>query len=72
MRRDGLRVERHASMAAIDAVQWDMLTGGHATLSHALLDAFETSGCVSPATGWQPDHLALYDASVWSPPCPAI
>jgi predicted N-acyltransferase len=61
MKRDSLRVERHASMANIDAAQWDALTGGHATLSHALLDAFETSGCVSPESGWQPDHLALYD-----------
>ncbi len=61
MKRDGLRVERHASMATIDAAQWYALTGGHATLSHALLDAFETSGCVSPESGWQPDHLALYD-----------
>lgn len=48
-------------MAAFDAAQWDALAGGHATLRHALLDAFESSGCVTADTGWQPDHLAVFD-----------
>ncbi len=48
-------------MAAFDAAQWNSLTGGHALLSHALLDAFDASGCVTAASGWQPDHLGLYD-----------
>lgn len=48
-------------MAAFDAVQWDSLAGGQATLRHGLLDALEVSGCVGAATGWQPDHLALYE-----------
>lgn len=61
MRSGTLRLARHASISAFDAGQWDSLAGGHATLSHALLDAFETSGCVTAASGWQPDHIGLYD-----------
>ncbi len=58
-----LRIERHASIAAFDAAQWDRLTGGHATMSHALFDAFEASSCVTRESGWQPDHLGLYDGA---------
>ena len=57
----GLRIARHAAIADIDAAAWNALGDGHATLSHAFLDALESSGCVSAETGWQPDHLALYD-----------
>lgn len=56
-----LRVEHHGAIADLDAAQWDALTGGHATLSHALLDAFESSGCVTDASGWQPDHLSIHE-----------
>jgi predicted N-acyltransferase len=30
-------------------------------LSHAYLSALETSGCVSPRTGWTPRHAALWE-----------
>lgn len=48
-------------MASFDAVHWDALADGQATLRHALLAAFESSSCVTAQTGWQPDHLALFD-----------
>lgn len=56
-----LRVGHHGAIADLDAAQWDALTGGHATLSHALLDAFESSGCVTEASGWQPDHISIHE-----------
>lgn len=56
-----LRIERHAAMSAFDGRQWEALSEGHATLAYALLDAFEQSGCVSAETGWQPDHIGVYD-----------
>jgi uncharacterized protein len=61
MSAGSLRVERHASMASFDPLQWDRLSGGCATVSHALLDAFEASGCVCAETGWQPSHLGIHD-----------
>ena len=61
MAEPDLRVEHHGSITALDAAQWDALTHGHATLSHALLEALEASGCVTEASGWQPDHLAIHE-----------
>jgi predicted N-acyltransferase len=42
---------------------WDALDGARAApfLSHAFLEALETTGCVGGDTGWLPHHLAFYE-----------
>ncbi|MDX1481542.1 MAG: GNAT family N-acetyltransferase, partial [Woeseiaceae bacterium] len=53
-------VERLAELPAED---WNALTAGrYPFLTHEFLVAAESSGCVSPATGWRPRHLVLRDA----------
>ncbi len=58
-----LRLETISQISSIDAASWDALvqsSGGSALLRHAFLQAFETSSCVCPETGWQPQHLLLW------------
>ena len=46
----------------IDAHTWDALngqSGGSYLCSHHFLKAFETTACVTPKTGWQPQHLIV-------------
>jgi predicted N-acyltransferase len=47
-------------MRQFNAAEWDALAGSQPFLKHAFLDALETSGCVTDATGWQPRHLGLW------------
>lgn len=47
------------SMAAVPAGEWDALTHGHPLLSHAYLEALESTHCAVPRTGWTPRHLIL-------------
>jgi predicted N-acyltransferase len=49
----------HAGMADFDATAWNALAGDYPFLRHEFLAALESSGCVSPATGWTPRHLLL-------------
>ena len=50
------------SVAAIAAAEWDACAGAdNPFLSHAFLSALETSGSVSPETGWLPQHLVASD-----------
>ena len=44
-------------MDAIPAAGWNRLAGAQPFLRHEFLAALEHSGCVSIATGWQPQHL---------------
>lgn len=52
---------------SFDKAQWAQLAGAardgalpyNPFLSYAFLSALEDSGCVSPKTGWQPQHLKL-------------
>ena len=39
--------------------QWNALAGSDPFLSHAMLAAFESSGCVGADSGWVPCHLLL-------------
>jgi len=48
------------SLSHVNADQWDALTGGHPCLQHAWLHSLEATGCASPATGWNGQHLLLY------------
>ncbi|MDR5899798.1 GNAT family N-acetyltransferase [Halomonas vilamensis] len=48
-------------IACVTASQWDRLADpDHPFLRHAYLHALEASGSVSPATGWEPAHLAVW------------
>jgi len=55
---------RHLSaIAEIPAQRWDALFGpDYPFAQHRFLNALETSGSVSPDTGWTPHHLVLEDA----------
>ena len=49
-------------MAEIAQNDWNALAGrDYPFLRHEFLLAAETSGCVSPDTGWSPRHLAIKD-----------
>lgn len=50
------------SFTQIPADQWQMLADGESPFLHYdFLAALEHTGCVSADTGWQPQHLAVYD-----------
>ena len=57
------RLHLHSAIDEIPAPAWDALAGDQPSLSHAYLSALETSGCVSPRTGWTPRHAALWDGA---------
>src|SRR5476651_356726 len=49
-------------LGEIPAAEWNACAGGdNPFVSHAFLNALEESGSATAATGWQPQHLALYD-----------
>jgi len=56
-----LKLQITEGMAAVDAAEWDALTGDMPLLSHAFLSALETSGSVGGDTGWQPSHMLVLD-----------
>jgi len=49
------------SLAGIDPVMWDALACDTPFLRHAFLHALHESACASPATGWTPSFLTLWD-----------
>jgi uncharacterized protein len=60
-----MSAEAHAveRIAEVPAAEWDALNAsGHPFLSHAFLEALESSGCVGTEAGWSPRHLVLRDA----------
>ncbi|SEL04971.1 GNAT family N-acetyltransferase [Halomonas daqiaonensis] len=59
------------AIEAVSAAAWNALAGDdHPFLRHEFLHALEASGAVSPATGWEPRHLTLWqgDALVGAMP----
>ena len=49
-----------ASLADVDAVQWDALGGDkHPFVRHAFLLAAEQSGSATPETGWAAQHILV-------------
>jgi predicted N-acyltransferase len=48
------------ALAEAPAAQWDALADDHPFLRHAFLDALETTGCATEATGWSPQHVTLW------------
>ena len=60
MDASALLATSHASIDEIAAADWNALTlDGVPFVRHEFLAALEHSGAVSPASGWQPLHLAL-------------
>jgi len=50
-----------SAIKAVPATRWNALVGDdHPFLRHEFLHALEASGAVSPATGWVPRHLTLW------------
>lgn len=47
------------NISAVSPKEWDALAHGNPLLSHAYLDALESTHCVSDRTGWAPRHLVL-------------
>lgn len=48
------------SIHTIDAAQWNLLCpANYPFVRHGFLAALEASGCISAATGWQPQHLLV-------------
>jgi predicted N-acyltransferase len=60
---DSLVLQFHGGIADIPAADWDACAGSaNPFCAHAFLLALESSGAVSPATGWDPRHAVLRDA----------
>jgi uncharacterized protein len=50
----------------ISAADWNALASeDNPFLRHEFLAALEHTGCVSPKTGWQPQHLVVHEAGPW-------
>ena len=69
-----LQLRAMAHMRDIDAAAWDRLLArqAHPTpfMRHAYLQAMEDSGSATPGTGWQPQHITLWDGSALVAACP--
>ena len=58
-------------LGAIDPASWDELVGDDSPfLEWAWLASLEEAGCVTSATGWLPQHLALWDGDRLVGACP--
>jgi predicted N-acyltransferase len=61
---EGVTVKVVPRLAELAAAEWDACAGpDNPFLSHAFLDALETSQSATGETGWLPQHLALEDES---------
>lgn len=58
------RLKYHRAIKEIGTSDWNALLGGNDNpfVSYIFLDALENSGTIRESYGWQPLHLALYDA----------
>ena len=45
----------------MDAQQWNALAGDQPFLRHEYLVALESTECVSPRTGWTPQHITIWE-----------
>ena len=62
--REEISVQVVTRIADIPAAVWDACAGtNNPFVSHAFLNALESSGSVSPETGWLPQHLFAADES---------
>lgn len=67
-----LRITTVSSLADIRAEDWNRFAGtDNPLLCHEFLLAFETSGCTTAGTGWQPRHLLFHLGDEWVGVAPA-
>lgn len=58
-----MQVRELHDIDALAAAEWNALEGAQCPfLRHEFLAALEHSGCVGGDTGWQPAHVAIFDA----------
>ncbi|EKE76257.1 GNAT family N-acetyltransferase [Gallaecimonas xiamenensis] len=50
-----------SAIAQVPAAHWDALAQDHPFVRHGFLAALEQSGAVGRGSGWQPQHLVLYE-----------
>lgn len=61
---EGLTIRIVSRLAEVPEAEWDACAGGdNPFLSHAFLEALESSGSATRETGWLPQHLLLEDAA---------
>ena len=48
-----------ASLADVNAAEWDALAGPQPFVRHAFLQGLEQTGCVGGETGWTPQHVLM-------------
>lgn len=66
-----LQVKVLQSMLEVEEAQWDVLVGaGSPFLEWAWLSSLEEARCVGTRTGWQPQHLAVFDDGHLVAACP--
>ncbi len=65
MKADSYQLEIIASLAQVDAGQWNALLSPNSTpfLRHEFLSSLEDAACVGEETGWQVAHLIVKDSS---------
>lgn len=57
-----MRIQYLDSITAITAAQWNSVTGiDHPFTRHEFLHALETSGATNRKSGWQPQHMLVFD-----------
>ncbi len=57
-----MNIQIISSLAEIKAAQWDALnTTGYPFLSYHFLRTLETERCLSPQSGWHPQHIVAYE-----------
>jgi hypothetical protein len=67
----GVRLEVKPGLCDVDPATWDTLVGDASPfLEWGWLASLEASGCVSPQTGWLPQHLTLWDGPRLIGACP--
>jgi predicted N-acyltransferase len=66
-----MRFELVSSLAQIEPQRWDTLVGdGLPFLEWGWLASLELAGCVTPQTGWLPQHLTAWDGNDLVAACP--
>ncbi len=59
-----MQLEVLDSLAQVDPAHWNALAGDSPPVQHAFLQALHESGCASPATGWVPRYLVVWQHGV--------
>lgn len=66
-----MKLEVLDGLRGIEAARWNALVGdGSPFVEWEWLASLEDAGCVSPDTGWLPQHLTLWDGGELAAACP--